>query len=508
MGPRFPSRLAIAWLVLGGGVAAAVGVAAWWRHQAPARLARSAPGWATERVLTESDSVYRLTFGRLTYDAATRSLTLDSLRIDTDTARNARRPRPLPAISATFRRGQVNRVSVGAGLGRPRRFDIGAIRFDHVAARVVLPSPSRGGSRPSSGPSAGAGSPAGSSESAPERPIRSAPARRAERSRGELEWRPPIALPRRAPKVKVGRIELPSVAMTIQSAAGGSLPSQHLPRIALRLDDLEVSVGDGGKARVRLGDLHLRAERYSGAWDSLTSMTIARVEASAADSLLRVDSVEVRPTRTLGEQRRRSQWRDTRVGASIPAMEAHGVDYGALLSGHAVLIRMLEIAPAKLDLLLDKHREPDPRPEPARMPNDIMRRLPLHVTIDTIRGSGGTISYGELAPGRRRPGVVTFEQIRGSIANLSNDPHRMSDQRPLVLTATASLMGTGRFSTVLEIPLLADRFSMRYRGTLGPMPLAEFNRFAAVNTPTKVRQGEVLGLAFDARVVDGHATAG
>ena len=118
MGPRLRSRLAIAWLVLGGSVIAAVGVGAWWLHQAPARLARSAPGSATERVLTESDSVYRLTFGRLTYDGATRSLALDSLRIDTDTARNARRPRPLPVISATLRGGQVDRVSVGGEIGR------------------------------------------------------------------------------------------------------------------------------------------------------------------------------------------------------------------------------------------------------------------------------------------------------------------------------------------------------------------------------------------------------
>jgi len=76
----------------------------------------------------------------------------------------------------------------------------------------------------------------------------------------------------------------------------------------------------------------------------------------------------------------------------------------------------------------------------------------------------------------------------------------------MVMTASANLMGSGRLSTVLEIPLLADQFRMRYRGTLGPMPLSHFNRFTAVNTPAKIRRGEALGLAFEARVVDGRAT--
>src|SRR5262249_54358333 len=157
-------------------------------------------------------------------------------------------------------------------------------------------------------------------------------------------------------------------------------------------------------------------------------------------------------------------------------------------------------------LLVDRLPKPDPRPKRAHMPNDIMRALPMQLTIDTVRTNDGTIAYGELEPGRRRPGLVTFERIRGTVTNVSNDSARMSDTHPMVMNASADLMGAGRLSATLAISLLADHLRMRYCGTLGSMPLVDFNRFMALNMPIKVRQGEGIGLAFDARVRDGRAT--
>jgi hypothetical protein len=75
----------------------------------------------------------------------------------------------------------------------------------------------------------------------------------------------------------------------------------------------------------------------------------------------------------------------------------------------------------------------------------------------------------------------------------------MSDTTPMVFTGSARFMGNGRFSTRPRDSALADRFRMKYRGNLGPMPMIDFNRFIAVNTPAKVRRGEALGLTFDAR---------
>jgi hypothetical protein len=102
--------------------------------------------------------------------------------------------------------------------------------------------------------------------------------------------------------------------------------------------------------------------------------------------------------------------------------------------------------------------------------------------------------------------VVTFERIDGSVINLSNDPTRMSDERPMVVKANTLFMGSGRASAVLEIPLLADTLRVRLRGRVGPMPLTAFNRFAARNAMGFVRRGESQGIRFEGRIDDDYAT--
>jgi hypothetical protein len=503
MGPRRRSRLAIIGLALGIGAIAIVLIGLRWLSRMPEKLAREASEEAAERVLAASDSAYRLTFGPIAYQPATRSFTLDWARLETDSLRNARRSRPLPAVTAVLLGGRIEQVHVPILGRRHRTLGIGAIRFDSIDVHALLPSNKPQEKRDSAG---------------------------AERSRSAgqpgsagLEWRWGIGLPAPVARIQVGQIDLPKIVIafdgpgrtgrdgtrgdsTGRDSSGGLDLGRRLPHLAVRVDRLVLGPRDSRGTRMRVDNIRLRADRYSGVWDSLTTVAIARVEANAADSMLRMDSVEVRPTIDLAQQRRRVKWRRTRIGASIAAITAHGIDYSALLGTGNIAIRRVDLTTPRLDMLVDRLPEPDPRPERARMPNEIMRALPMRLTIDTIGTGDGTIVYGELEPGRPRPGLVTFERVRGTVTNLSNDSARMSDTHPMVGTASADLMGAGRLSATVEIPLLADQLDMRYRGTLGAIPLMDFNRFMALNMPIKVRQGDGIGCSFDARVVDGHAT--
>jgi hypothetical protein len=517
MGPRRRTRLAITGLALGIGAIAIVVIGLRWLSRMPEKLAREASEEAAERVLAASDSTYRLTFGPIAYQPATRSFTLDWARLETDSLRNARRSRPLPVVTAVLLGGRIELVHMPI-LGRSHRtLGIGAIRFDSIDVHALLPS-----NKPQEkGDSAGGAGPAARARVAP------AASSSAERSRSAtqpgsagLEWRWGIGLPAPVARIQVGQIDLPRIAIAFggpgrdgtrgdssgRDSTGAIELGRRLPHLAIRVDRLVVGPRDSRGTRMRVDNIRLRADRYSGVWDSLTTVAIARVEANAADSMLRMDSVEVRPTVDLAQQRRRVKWRRTRIGASIAAITARGIDYGALLRAGNIVIRRMDLTTPRLDMLVDRLPEPDPRPERARMPNEIMRALPMRLTIDTIGTGDGTIVYGELELGRPRPGLVTFERVRGTVTNLSNDPARMSDTHPMVGTASAHLMGAGRLSATIEIPLLADKLDLRYRGTLGPIPLIDFNRFMALNMAIKVRQGDGIGCSFDARVVDGHAT--
>ena len=479
---RLPLLAAAAFVLAG---AALVAVWKWVHRPTPARIELAVRQWATDRTLALSDSVYHLNLGPLRFDQAGSGIGIDSIRIETDSARNARRPRPLPVVSLVLRGGRVDGLHIQALLMHRSPIEISAIRFERIEAKVRLP-PAREDSAPA--PSPASRHVASTSRSGEVRVL--------DLGRG--------VLPGATPDLRVARIELPSITIVVRPARDPQGQVQSVRRLALALGGVRVETGDSAGTPVYVRDIRLVAEGYRGVWSRLTSATAARVEASVGDSLLRIGGLEVRPTMSDAELRRHLRWRCTRLVLRVADVEARGVNYASLLGRAGVVVRAIDLTEPRLDLLLDRNLEADPRPQPARMPPQILRALGWRLTIDTIRAHRGTIAYGELDPRNSRPGVVTFERLDGTVSNISNDPRRVS--RPMVVTASARVMGVGRFSTVLEVPLDTDRFRMRYRGSVGPMPLPAFNRFVALNTDAKLRSGQALGLRFDARVVDDSAT--
>ncbi len=472
--------------------------AGWWaRHLAPARVDEAVRTWAAARVLALSDSIYRLSVGSISYNPAVGSVSLDSFRLTTDSARNAARALPLPIVTLLVRGGHVDGVRLRNVVGGGRRsIGVGTVRIDDVDAEVVLPPPLE---------------PAGGSEATgPASPKAAATpsTRTAADSARELdffEWRRGVSLPKGVPRIRIGQVLVPQVTIIVRPTTGAQGQVRVLPQLAMELDSLVMDARDTATTPIYARDIRLRAERYHGGWDSLTSLSIERAEGSFADSVLRVEGVEIRPTKSDAELRRAGGPRHTRVIATLGRFDARGIAWGEILKHATLAVRAVEIETPKLDLLSDQNLPEARGGDAPRMPNQVMRDFPLRLMIDSVRVRDGKITYGELEPGKPMPGFATFEGIEASILNLSNDPGRMSVEHPAVLTASARLMGTGLLSAVLEIPLLSERFDMKYHGTLGPMPFTDFNRFAAPNSDVHFSHGDVLGVEFDAIVTAGRA---
>jgi hypothetical protein len=458
----------------------------WWlRRIAPGRVDEAVRGWAAARVLALSDSVYRLDIGGIGYNPATGSVSLDSFRLSTDSARNAARARPLPIVTLSVRGGHVDGVRLRNVFGSGRRtVSIGTIRVDDIDADVVLPP---------------ALDTAGAQEPAPPPGARTMP------DVDFFEWQRGVSLPEGVPRIRIGQVQVPQVKVVVRPAAGAPGQVRVLPQLAMELDSLVMDARDTATTPIYASDIRLRAERYRGGWDSLTSLSIERAEGSFADSVLRVEGVEIRPTRSDAELRQAGGPRHTRVIATLGGFDARGIAWGEILRHATLAVRAIAIDAPRLDLLVDHNLREGRETDRPRMPNQVMRDFPLRLLIDTVRVRDGVIAYAELEPGQPLSGVVTFEQIEASLLNLSNDPGRMSVERPAVFTASARLMGTGALSTELEIPLLSQRFDMKYRGSLGPMPLTDFNRFAATNSDVHFTHGDVLGVDFEATVAGGLA---
>jgi hypothetical protein len=68
------------------------------------------------------------------------------------------------------------------------------------------------------------------------------------------------------------------------------------------------------------------------------------------------------------------------------------------------------------------------------------------------------------------------------------------------------LQGQGKLDVNIEIPLTAAQFDMKYSGSLGPIDMMAFNRYAEHVMPVRVSSGAMQSVRFSIVVRKGRST--
>jgi hypothetical protein len=421
--------------------------------------------WAADEVARQTGGTYRLTLGDLSFLPLAGSIAFDSAAIATDSARNRRRPRPLPVL-----RGRAHECRV-SGLALLRllfgqSFSARVLECRRVAAGIRLAA--RGPDEPVSavdttGDSAGA------------------------------ELVRPLGLS----SFRIGRVSFPSLSLTLERPGprgGTTLVLEHARFDAEGLDfDLESATAD--RARLRATGLVLRP-------DSLTEISVARLDAGLTDSTLALSDAEHEPAIPEAEWVRRVRVRRDRVRFALDSLLGRGVAYRAFLASGEIGVRSLELHGARLDVLTDR-RIPKGPPRRHLTPQRAAARIGPAVRLDTVLlVTGGRIVYRERKPETERPGVVSFENLRATVLEF----HLPSAGRSLRIDARAQLMGEGLLAVQATVPLHASDFRYELSGRLGKMPAKAFNRFLSVNESFEFDGGRVEEITFRQTVRAGRAS--
>lgn len=334
-------------------------------------------------------------------------------------------------------------------------------------------------------------------------------------SRGESGRPKPVTAPLSAGRPTVG---------AMLRALGRNMRLDTLDMTMLRVVEEAVTPRDSTVTTLRR--LEVRGARFDDASSWTTAFPVGPVTIAAGGFTRRrgeeqfligsfgldvpagtasVDSVRIGPDGNDAAFQRRHRYRADRMVLSATRVTLAGMDLPAYLNRGNVLLRRADAGGVELDILTDKRKPAAPGRQAAhRHPQQVLRDLGLLLGADTINVTGEA-RYREHAKDAARPGVVTFRDLRATLHNLTTDTVRMTDSTPFRLVADARLMGAGGFHLELEMPLLADQFTMRYRGRLGPMPATALNAFASDGAGIRFTRGEIQEIRFDAAVTNGRA---
>jgi hypothetical protein len=475
--------------ILGTVVLVVLGAWLFARRRGNQLLQAAGDAWLSERIAALSDSVYRARLHNLRYDAVSSSLRFDSVTISTDVVRNQARPRPLPTMLLTVRGGRVGGIDALA-MSRAHRLDIAEVGYEGVNAIVTLPpvfhadstTPAAPGSRPDS-------------TATPSAPDTSAP-------KGSL-----VAVGRDRPAavpgertVAVGRVRFGDVTGRLAIPVADGVREFDLSGFSVELDSVLFDARRGATTPFRAADVRIAARAFAGRIDAHDRLSFEQLEASVADSTLRMRKLRLEPADGDSAFFRNHEHRATRTLVGFDELKVDGLDWAGIVFGTRVAVRRLEVDGFLLDLLLDKRKPANPVRHRKPSPQERVARLKSPLAIDSVLVRGGTVRYGERVASAPVPGVLHFDKIDASLANVTNDPARQSEATPLRLAARARFMGKGAVDAVIDVPLLAADYRANFHVTLGRMPAPALNEVLTPLVGVNIASGELTRVRLDGRV--------
>ena len=237
-----------------------------------------------------------------------------------------------------------------------------------------------------------------------------------------------------------------------------------------------------------------------GARHALHVMGIAR---SQAKQTMAIDSVRYEPvvddSTFFAARPRNTSYRLRAFGLKL-----RGVDQGE--------IRKRELTPASLtidsidlDVIADQ-RAAAPPPRVRRLWPQRLDAIEWVTGVDSIVLKAGDIVYGEIKPGQTKPGTVRFSNVRGTVANATNDSTRSGPGAPAVIEAQANLFNAGPLKAKIEVVVAPGPIELRAEARLGAMPISAFNSFVLAANGINITDGQVHEADVWFKVQHGLAT--
>ncbi|MFO7653040.1 MAG: DUF748 domain-containing protein [Candidatus Krumholzibacteriia bacterium] len=307
-----------------------------------------------------------------------------------------------------------------------------------------------------------------------------------------------------------------------------------LPRLAaerIRVEDAAVQFGSGPQAsrlagvRLDAGGLEVSAK---SAWSPDRVLLCRWIEletpllhwrrngygyelgplrASSRDSLLHAERAALAPAERDSAIAPTERLQDQGQRALLQPLRLDGVDWHGLLDGPRLRVRRLAVDTLYLEVFADRS-EPRPGgpPQYPPMPNERLQRLPVTLTVDSVRLAHGSIRYTERPSTGGKPGTILFADTEAVVTGLSNDSSRVSAADPAVFDLHTQLADTARLAVVVRWDLMQREVTLDARGMLSAMPVTSFNPILVNTTNIRLSKGRLDTLAFDLQLRGVQAT--
>jgi hypothetical protein len=235
---------------------------------------------------------------------------------------------------------------------------------------------------------------------------------------------------------------------------------------------------------------------------TLNELYIDKLHVSIHDSEMMIDSIKFYSLLADEKFFAKSKYRQTRFRSDISSISITGLDCLKMFQGKIYTAKCINIHNIFTDILVSMDKPYDNHSSNPQMPIEFLASIKDTIKINSLRIFNGRLKYSERFEAEAKPGVVTFNNVNVTVSRIAN--HTGQSDTSFII-GDGLFMNSGKMKLLMEIPLSAKDFSLRYSGSLSSMDASKLNSFIEPGQQRRIKSGILKSAEFNISVIRGHS---
>jgi len=294
-------------------------------------------------------------------------------------------------------------------------------------------------------------------------------------------------------KITISHAALPNG--TILFRERDTVPGGYSPTLTSKISTFDVTdfrflPPKGKRPRLGFGQVVCAVPTFN--YDPLGGFytyKIRNLNGNLRNSIVTMDSLCYSPKYSEDEFAARHPYMSGRTDFRLALVRISGIDTKRLISGESIDIQSFDAPTVWVDYYSDKRKPADPHPAPPMLPNDIVRKLNIPITLDTIQVEDGDIQIRERTVNSAPPGNFAFQHVKVSAAPITFDSATPIIDTPTRFELSGVFIAQAQTKATVVYALHDSVLNLSVDGTVGSFDVKQLNTYLVNAARVEVTNG-------------------
>ena len=214
------------------------------------------------------------------------------------------------------------------------------------------------------------------------------------------------------------------------------------------------------------------------------------------NSSMRVKSFSVTPTISEEAYVRSLKYQNDFYNLDFKNIEVIGINIQMLVTQKRLEAETVVVQPL-IKIGMDRTVKPSPVSKVGNYPHQQLQKLKFPFRIKKLTIRNGLVAYKEKNDVTGQSGTIFFNDINGTVSNITNIKEHISQNNLLALDATGNFLGVSKFNTLWKLPLNTTNGTFEVSGTAGAFNAEALNPVTEPLGMASIKKGQVNKLTFN-----------